>query len=177
VKTYLDIDGVLADFMRAAMLANKCNPDVALSTWPKGEWEAHKVLGISEDSFWQHISANDYFWDDLQMLPWCRDLIRLVTRHDPEFRFATKPSRCESCYAGKRRWVARLGYDPSERLIVIPDKVELAGPGRLLIDDNDDNCTRWKEAGGTSILFPQVWNSNWKIHDRLRFVRKELGNL
>lgn len=48
-------------------------------------------------------------------------------------------------------------------------------PGRVLIDDNDTNCAKWREHGGTAILFPQPWNSDHtKVSERIHVVGERL---
>ena len=46
------------------------------------------------------------------------------------------------------------------RYALTPQKHLLAGPNRILIDDNDRNIEAFRAAGGIGILFPQPWNAN-----------------
>lgn len=50
-------------------------------------------------------------------------------------------------------------------------------PNQILIDDRDKNVDHFIAAGGNAILFPQVWNSNHAVQDRMKFVADELGRL
>jgi hypothetical protein len=63
-------------------------------------------------------------------------------------------------------------------MIPTPHKRLLAAPGRLLIDDNEENCRAFARAGGRSFLFPALHN---RLHEYsrnpLEYVRAELPEL
>ena len=172
---YLDMAGVLADFMRSAILAHGQDPDFVLSNWPAGTWSATGPLGLKdEDEFWEPIREDDYFWEDLAEYKWTQTLVKEVKFLDSEFQFATKPSSCRKCYDGKSQWVRELGFDPADKLIVIPDKNLLEAHDNILIDDNELNCDLWDDRGGHSILFPQPWNRNGSVEDKIEYVLERL---
>jgi hypothetical protein len=37
-------------------------------------------------------------------------------------------------------------------------KASVAGPGKILIDDKNENIDEWEAAGGIGILYPRPWN-------------------
>lgn len=167
---FVDIDGVLADFIGASFEAHGKKYDEA--TYPRLEWSIAKVLGITEDQFWERINAEEHtFWPFLHLYPWATELLVSVAPVAP-VKLLSSPSRSHYCHSGKRQWVDR--HCPEFELILCHSKHFLAAPGRLLIDDNDQNIDRWRARGGTGILFPQPWNSNHELlEDRMAYVRSE----
>ncbi|MFO0916509.1 MAG: hypothetical protein U0795_26370 [Pirellulales bacterium] len=53
----------------------------------------------------------------------------------------------------------------------------LAGPRRVLIGDSDAKVAAFRAAGGEAILFPQPWNANRAVKDRLGYVKAQLEML
>lgn len=156
VELFLDMDGVLCDFATAAFDAceQKFNP----MTYPKGEWELSKAWGGTEKDMWQCIDDNGSpFWENLTKYPWAETLLALSNT----VTILSSPYWFPSCHYGKAAWHEdNIGREIE--LILCKSKHLLAGPGRVLIDDNNKNCERWQAAGGYAILFPAVWNSGWR---------------
>lgn len=161
---FIDMDGVLTAFAESAIkLITSVDPAAVLRGWPKGEYHMPTVLGISNDEFWGRIeAAGEEFWASMAPYPWAMQL------YDDMLAFGkriilTSPSRDPHCVAGKLRWMQgffpagkRFGnyiFTTSER------KCLLAGPGRILLDDNPQNIKQWTEAGGHAVLVPQPWNA------------------
>jgi len=157
---FLDMDGVLCDFITPAIQVHERNPIDVLNAWPRGEWDVCKILGLSVDQFWDRLRLSYSFWSDLPKTDWAWRLIRLCDELFGRNKtlFATSPSQCPSSYRGKAEWLARKGINVPARAMFGSQKHLLAAPGRILVDDNDTNCERWEAAGGTAILVPQVWN-------------------
>lgn len=177
---FLDMDGVLADFVGAAGKIHlfteadlKPGEDVTLS------------LGMTPRDFWAPIDAlGESFWENLEEYPWTDELIDLAQHwNKDEWCILSAPSHSPSCLAGKMKWLQRkFGWD-FRRFIFAPKtqkhrlgisyatpRVErLSGQSyfaNTLIDDNDGNCQRFVAAGGSAVVFPQVWNSNAAIVDK-----------
>ena len=173
---FVDMDGVLCDFVGEAMRLHGATYDEA--TWPRLEWAVEKVLDVTADQLWARIEREEVlggFWCQLQPYPWLVSLLDLVGAFDFQFRIATSPSRSSRCPGQKAAWLyEHLGIGP-DRYHMGSAKHFLAGPGRILIDDNDTNCAKWREHGGTAFLFPQPWNSaHDQMGDRLSIVRDGL---
>lgn len=162
LEIFVDIDGVLADFVSASIAVHGGQYDE--EAYPKLEWSIANVLGITESEFWAKIDATEpNFWPNLDPYPWALNLLESV-RTRGRVSLLSTPSKHSSCHSGKRQWVDRWVSDCE--LILCKSKDLLSGPGRVLIDDNDGNCEKWRARGGTAILFPQPWNQNHALTGR-----------
>ena len=152
---FLDMNGVLCDFITPAMALHgrAYVPDA----WPKGEWDAAKVLGVSVKDLWKKISMQgESFWVGLKPYPWAHHLVRELLKID-QVIIATSPSRAASCYAGKRTWLMDHGFGDLASMFG-SEKHLLSQYGRTLIDDGVHNTEKWEAAGGRAVLVPQPWN-------------------
>lgn len=156
---FIDLDGVLCDFMSAAFRV--FDREYVPAEWPEGETDLATVLDVPEKLLWAAIDLDGpRFWAELADLPWTLDLCDLCDEVAPGNWFvATLPQDSDDCYAGKALWLLGADISPSRNAFLGARKDLLAGPGRFLIDDNEQNCHDWEAAGGTAILFPQPWNS------------------
>lgn len=155
---FLDMDGVVCDFISAAFRVHgsEFNP----ATYPRGEWSIAKVLGITETQFWEKIDAvGEDFWPGLVKYPWAEELIACVERHvGPNWSFCTTPSRAHFSSSGKVLWIQEEFGSRFRRYHIGEDKHHFAQSQHLLIDDSTANCQKFTGAGGHAILFPQPWN-------------------
>lgn len=152
----LDMDGVLVDFCRAAYEIHGKPYDGNEPT----TWNFFEGWGINEDQFWSKIDAcKESFWSELREYHWARELIYTIDEVD-HFVIATKCSTSPYSSFGKVLSLQRLFGEDFRDYFITPRKELLAGPGRILIDDSDSNCTAFEDAGGAAILFPQPWNKN-----------------
>lgn len=79
--------------------------------------------------------------------------------------------------AGKLRWIEEWMPDYSRRYLFGAAKQFCAGPGSVLLDDHSKNTERFVEHGGTAILVPGPWNSNYYIEDRAAWIQEQLEEL
>lgn len=169
---FVDMDGVLADFVKAALALH--DRSEALETWPLGEFNMAKVLGISTRQFWDKIdSAGTGYWSDLERYSWCEELVSNVVEHAP-MAILSSPSLSPDCAAGKLEWLQNFFGRGFRDFLIGPQKHLCARPDAVLIDDSDRNVDRFREHGGHAVLFPQPWNSNHAIDDRIGFVKEQL---
>jgi 5'(3')-deoxyribonucleotidase len=159
----IDMDGVLADFARHA-LAKFDRSDV-YDSWPSGKYEIHEIIDMPQDEFWAELDKEGpEFWSSMPALPWALQLCEVVRDMVGTFYIATSPSRAPASSMGKVHWLQNF-FDPRFRRYMLGSHKHLmAKPGVVLIDDSDEKCTNFIEAGGDAILFPQPWNSN---HDQI----------
>lgn len=155
----LDMDGVLVDFTGG--VADLFGHDIDdLQDW--GLWDA---LGITKDEFWRTINNQGHeWWANLKPYPWAHELWDFLHTIAP-VTVCTTPCRGLECPQGKLQWLYReFGY-PNDNWLMGKQKHLLAGPGRLLIDDYDPNCSAFREFMGQAIVFPRPWNSSHVFSD------------
>jgi hypothetical protein len=154
---YLDMDGVLCDFVGAALRIHKRLD--ALDHWPAGEWDIAKVLGISTDEFWAPIDHHaEHFWAGLEPYPWLNNLVNLLESTGAPITIASSPSYDPYSAAGKLMWLKKHLPQFKRRYLLGGEKHLLARPNAVLIDDNDQGVYQFHTAGGWGITFPQPWN-------------------
>lgn len=173
-RIFLDMDGVITDFVSTALQLH--NAESAAENWPPGEWYVHKVLGLSRQQFWDRVDeAGEDRWANLEPYPWMSDLLSLLAEFAP-VTILSSPSLNPGSAAGKMRWLDKHlgGGRPFRDFIFTSQKHLLASPHRVLVDDSDKNVKAFGDHFGQAIVFPQQWNSNHSIGDRLEFVRAEL---
>lgn len=166
---YLDLDGVLADFVSAALKAHGKDPAAAMEAWPCGEYDAmFGVVGVDEDAFWDRINAwppwpnaapeGSHFWEkEIQAYPWADGLWDLCEGLAPTW-VLTAPSRHAGSSYGKVKWLQKWRGERFRNYVMAPRKWHLARPGALLVDDDPKNVGKWIEGGGDAVLFPRPWN-------------------
>jgi len=159
---FLDMDNVLCDFTKAAVLANeKAYDRKAVTNW--NIWES---WGGTEVKFWAAIRNEGWqFWSNLEPYPWLAEIFSIARDLAGEVKIVTAPQKSADCYSGKFYWWQK--YCPADfELMPFKSKHLLASPRRLLIDDADANVEAWRAAGGKAILFPQPWNKAAEAMDR-----------
>lgn len=146
-KLFLDMDGVLTDFMGASEKLEK-----NMTLW----YDSDKEL------FWKHIaSAGSEFWSEMPWMAGGKELHRFlkVSGFCPTILSALpNPNRKKAlanAKTGKIQWLRKeLGTQYAENAILCfrPEKALQSGISRILIDDNSENISEWEEAGGTGVL-------------------------
>lgn len=168
MRIILDLDCVLADFVKGASLAHGLSVADLLPHWPLGQYCMQTAVGRAigrvdwrDEEFWGPLDGRREFWADLPTLPWTGDLLRLVGSLTDDWYVATSNSDCPECVPGKQEWCNRvLGKGRYfDRMIPTRHKHLLSRPGVVLIDDYDLNCERFRAAGGEAIVFPAHHNS------------------
>ena len=160
-RIYLDMDGVLADWIRGVAMLFTTNPDALMANWDhEAGSDICPQLGISMDMLWQRIDcAGEAFWSGLPAFPWthylwqsCQDIARTTVLSSPSWH--------PSSLAGKLQWLDKHFGGPVafRRYLIGPEKRAVAAPGRVLIDDREKMCLEWEEEGGKAILFPGPGN-------------------
>lgn len=173
---FVDLDGVLADFTRAALRAHGC--EHLMQAWPEGESDVAKVMGISRTQFWDRIDGlGASFWKGLEPYPWFASLIEYVGSVAP-FTLLTAPTLSPDCTSGKIAWIYQ--HFPKEKgrrftnFLIGHRKHLLAAPGRVLIDDSEENVAAFQASGGLGVLFPQAWNRLHSISEPSAFVQQAI---
>lgn len=159
---FLDIDGVICDWNSGfCKLANIEYPteDYIEWDWAKAAVAPRKIWSYRMDSF---------FWSELQLFPYGKEVVSVVEKADPNFRFLTSsPSNYidHSAFVhGRSRWVYRnFGQKYLEKLIITcGDKSFCANEGNWLIDDKEKNILDFLKKGGKTFHWVEC-NKNSKV--------------
>ena len=169
----LDMDGVVADFVSAALSIHG-RPEL-IGDWPVGEWDIAHVLGISRSQFWGQIDQIGFgYWAELAPYSWNNDLLALIKEFG-RMTILSSPGMGVEAPKGKILWLRKHVEPGFSNYLFGHQKYLCARPGSVLIDDRDKNVEQFRSHGGNAILFPQVWNANHQfVSDRLGLVREQL---
>lgn len=156
MQIFVDMDGVLCDFISAAQRVHRRPVSHEGVTW-----DFFKGWGLTSEQFWGELERKgEQFWSMLDPYPWFDDIVSVVKSFDDEFCLATSPSQDPECLSGKAKWCDMHLPDVGVgRRHMTGSKWHLAKRGRVLIDDHSINCSRWADHGGRAIMFPQPWNA------------------
>lgn len=169
-KIKLDIDGLIANFEGSA---TKLHRNTGLGYVPKNfiatTYSFWSEWGISGNKFWSVIDNTPNFWENIEPYPYLDELLAVI----PDYRILSTPRPTADCWSGKFKWVQKyLGEDAAKDMILATKKWEIGGG--ILIDDFEKNVDNWN---GDAILFPQEYNRNRGIENKVEFVKKELEML
>lgn len=180
IKTiFLDMDGVLADFVGGVCRAFDRNNPYPEETRDYSFW--HAWPGID----FKHVNAicNQAFWHKLDWMYDGRDTLRAIveTVGLEKVYLSTMPMPNLETPTGKMMWIHDNLPIYLDRTIISTRNVPksfLAKPGALLIDDKDENIVEFIAAGGQGILVPRPWNREFKNSDiSSKVVREHLEAL
>lgn len=163
---FLDMDNVLVEFTGGICKVHG-RPDPYEGLTKQGEFQIEKMWGITAKEFWAP-SNNKEFWQHLDPTVEAEDIyLAAISLFGPQnVAILTAPSKSEWCVPGKQKWIEDHFPDMRNNIIFTRAKKFLAGPGRILVDDKDQNIEEFEEAGGEGILVPRAWNKDWDIADK-----------
>ena len=172
MKCFLDMDGVLADFVGGVCKAH--NRTCYDKPEHLGEFQLEKCWGITAEAFWRPTNNWD-FWFNLEKTPEADAIVELAFRNFGEKNVAilTSPSLDRSCVPAKRAWVEKYYPSLAKGMIFSWGKGMIGGPGRVLVDDRDRNVEDWDAAEGYGVLMPRPWNRWHQSADWPMVVIKE----
>ena len=171
---YLDMDGVCCDFVKASL--EVIGRKDLINNWPKGIVYIEDYLEMSHEQFWKKIDKIGYpFWSSLEETPWFKELYSELNKLGDVY-FCTSPTRNPDCVKGKLMWLQDRFGERINNYIFIKDKFLLARKNDFLIDDFDSQCNDFVKHGGNAILFPQPWNTNNHIENKVSFVLTSIKN-
>lgn len=170
MKIFLDMDGVVADFVSGAIEVAA----LPLTHDQVDRWNFFEPY-MSAEEFWKRIHDTYEFWEGLEPYPWAHELVELCKQYG-EVIFLSDSSHDDNAPSGKVKWLRRHGFlNADSSNYMLGRQKHLLGEDwhHILIDDSQDNFMMWP---GRSILFPQNWNMN-RDWDRLSHIRNVLENL
>lgn len=172
MKCYLDLDGVLADWVKAAAAVHGFNLEELISRWTPGHYDMKPATNMTSFDFYKPMK-DERFWVNIPKMPEFALIVGEAVRifgdvfilskplyHGPGILDAIIPST-----AGKLTWIKQnlKGFYP-DRIIITAAKEECAGPDKVLFDDCDQHIMRWQAAGGLGYLVPRHWNSAFNMN-------------
>ena len=152
LKIYLDLDGVLYDWMGSALQVFKVDAKSPenrriLKTYHDGL----EMIKSKQEVFETIESLGAAYWENLKLFPWANALYEALTELG-EVIILTSPGSWT--YAGRGKLLA-LKRDFEIKNFILAKKKEIcAAPDCILIDDKKKNVARFREAGGWSHLWP-----------------------
>lgn len=153
MQIFLDLDGVVRDWNTG--IEELYDVDFKMNSWD--DWKMLCTdLGISHSNFWN--SQTDDWWAEVPMYAHAQRLLQGLAKYKPVI--CTSPTNTSA--GGTQKWIRKHmpEYFATNRYIITRSKKFVAGPDKILIDDNDTHCEEWRDAGGKAILFPQPWNKS-----------------
>jgi len=153
-QIFLDLDGVLADFTKAAAKIHK----IELPSEMEEDFLYSKFA--KKGHFWSKCNSHE-FWANIPRYPWAKDLVRLVDRSGINFTFLTKAPMGTGAWSGKARWIeSNFGAHQNKLWVVRGDKSIMAQKGYLLIDDKTSSIEGWRERGGDAFQWKELSADN-----------------
>lgn len=149
---FIDLDGVLVDFVAGAKAAH--GKDIPHRDC---RWGLEEQFGLTKDEFWAPLDYN--FWVNL---PWTEEGYLLLSGVETIFGdqvvLMTSPCDAPGGVEGKVKWIKKNLPRYSKKFFVGPPKHLAAGPGKILIDDHEVNTDQFVTHGGRALLVPRPWN-------------------
>jgi 5'(3')-deoxyribonucleotidase len=160
MNIFIDMDGVLTDWVRGVCDLMGLDHASTLEKWPRGVVGMEKVLGMTEDELWEKIQERKHFWLDLKPMLGAKELWDFCNQAG-DLYVLSSPSRDPKSASEKIEWLnAFTGEKKFRKYVFTKHKHLLAKPDAILIDDYDSNIDAFVKAGGKGILVPRQWNSN-----------------
>jgi hypothetical protein len=155
-ELFLDMDGLLTDFQRAMLKSHAEATRKSGLRYENIEWNFWSQLGISKTEFWS--VADRKWWEEL---PWCPEgeaLLRNIERIVGRENICLLTSPGVGSMDGKEAWIHHHIPEYDSQFFMGRQKHRVARHGALLVDDSDENCIGFKNAGGKAVLVPRPWN-------------------
>jgi 5'(3')-deoxyribonucleotidase len=159
MKCFLDLDGVIADFVGGACKAHK-RPNPYAGPTPAKEFDMDKIWGMTPEQFWAPMDY--HFWAQLARMPDAHEILLHVESAfgRENVCILTSPARDPQCSSAKHAWIAACLPNYRRRFFIGSAKQFFARPDAVLVDDYDKNVDAFRDAGGQAILVPRPWNTN-----------------
>lgn len=150
---FLDMDGVIVDLHRIIHEKFGITDSKDKIDWNNGN------LGLPNDVVW--AGTDNQWWADLPWLPDGRLLLSICQSFfgKDNIVICTKAAKSVGCIEGKVMWLQKNLPHYAHKFIITPGKWWTASKNSVLIDDSDENVTKFREYGGEAVLIPREWNS------------------
>ena len=163
ITVFLDMDGVLVDFVGGALDLFGSDLDIA-----DARWNFPGQIGFTggeDPAFWDPLGYE--FWANLE---WTKEGQSLLNRLETlvghnNIGLLSSPCHTEGCAEGKRAWIKKHLPQYQKHLFLGSAKHLFASRKKILVDDHDPNVENFQKYGGQSILVPRPWNSERHLTD------------
>jgi 5'(3')-deoxyribonucleotidase len=153
---YLDLDGVLVDFVGGCCRVHDL-PNPYLKKSSLGNFRIDKLWGLGAGQFWEPL--NHEFWATLGWTEDGQEILEAVEELFDDVYILTSPSSNPEASSGKMEWVLKNIPNYTRRTILTGNKFLLAQKNRLLVDDHDKNIVLFEKYNGKAIQVPRPWNA------------------
>lgn len=143
-KIYLDMDGVIVNFMSAV---NNFFKSINFKSWEAMGKEKYTEINKIGEKWWSEMkwtSDGKRLWNYLEDY---NVTILSATPVDPESRAISTE--------GKRNWLTKnigSSYARNALIVIGIEKQNYADKNSILIDDSERNIRQWRSKGGIGIL-------------------------
>ena len=165
IKIFVDLDGVLVNFVGGLHRALGLGHDPELYPYKRGNYNMFPDVVTATkgrhtmDSLLNACRAVA-FWENLDWDPRGNRILEILCKHTDDIYLASYPMDYYGSWVGKLKWINKYLPTYNSRVILLTaPKHFLAKPNTILIDDCDKNVEEFAAAGGMSYLTPQPWNS------------------
>lgn len=159
---YLDMDGVLCDFLKALLALHD-----RMDLLDAPTYNVETNLGLTSEETWDPVIAAGWeFWDAIEPYPWTFELWAWAREVGDEVAILTHPLILDRpdgrdvgpTVRGKMSWLRRHFGRKFREVIFTPKKHAVSQPGVILVDDNEQYESAFNRRGGRQIVFPQPYN-------------------
>lgn len=176
MKIFVDLDGVLVDFIGGIHRALGVNYDINNYPYEPGKWDIlEDIPGI------RHLAqadkkCNTEFWRGLNWMYDGKKIWEIIkSKFSPsDIYLLTTPMPNLGSYRGKMLWINREMPEVKKDHVIVTQAEKslfVQSIGRtILVDDRDKNIIDFSIKGGTGILLPRPWNSYNAIFNAKRGV-------
>ena len=147
-KVYLDMDGVLADFLTEYAKVAGIESGISSRDIPPAKTDPTlgKIIGTN-------------FFARLPKFPTADALVDLTVKTFGSYNICSSPLRGDHKGSEhyKREWISQHLHPGPQEIIITPNKAKYAvqsdGTPNILVDDKASNITSWEAAGGIGIQY------------------------
>lgn len=164
MRIFLDLDGVLVNYIPAIAAFFGVPVTELYSKWPPGVYEICHALGKDKNVWAEVWDAPETIWSEMSEFPWARALFNKCNETAETF-ILTSPINSGTCVSGKVKWIHAFAGREYRKYILTHFKHNCARWDHVLIDDREDNIRLWEEEGGEGILFPSHGNRLYPMRD------------
>jgi len=158
-RIFLDVDGVLADFVTRLLKNYNMTNDTDFKYEDATDWNFKGIIS-DNDSYKNYIDAK--FWLMLEPFPWTEELVKTAVSTGTQIAFLTYLGREPGLgWQQRKEWLDKtFPYikDAGDKLINTRSKNLVVTKGDLLIDDSEFNVTAALKSGADVITLAQPWN-------------------